>query len=188
MAQAIKPGAWLSQYRIVSKIGAGGMGEVYRADGAELGRQVALKVLLSEVAGDEDRVRRFIQEAKAASALNHPNILTVYQIGSFEDSRYIATELIKGKTLRDRLRAEPMNLREVLDIAMQVAAALNAAHGAGIVHRDIKPENIMLRDDGIVKVLDFGLAKLVTAPTGAADLEEATRALVNTRPGVVMGT
>ncbi len=188
MAGEIEIGGSFSNYRIVSKIGEGGMGEVYLAEDTELGRQVALKVLLSEVADDDDRVRRFVQEAKAASALNHPNILTVYQIGEFENSRFIATELIKGETLRDRLRGWPITLREVLDVAMQVAAALNAAHNAGIVHRDIKPENIMLRDDGIVKVLDFGLAKLVAAPTASADSEDATRAQVNTRPGVVMGT
>ncbi|MEQ1920999.1 MAG: protein kinase [Pyrinomonadaceae bacterium] len=188
MAGEIEIGGSFSNYRIVSKIGEGGMGEVYLAEDTELGRQVALKVLLSDVAKNEDRVRRFIQEAKAASALNHPNILTVYQIGEFENSRFIATELIKGETLRDRLRGGSMTLREVLDVAMQVAAALNAAHNAGIVHRDIKPENIMLRDDGIVKVLDFGLAKLVAAPAGSADSEDATRAQVNTRPGVVMGT
>ncbi len=173
---------------MISAIGAGGMGEVYLAQDTKLERQVALKVLLDEVAGDGERIRRFVQEAKAASALNHPNILTVYEIGEFEHTRYIATELIKGETLRDRLRGEPMALREVLDVAMQVAAALNAAHAAGIVHRDIKPENIMLRDDGIVKVLDFGLAKLTATETAPAESEDATRAQVNTRPGVVMGT
>ncbi len=188
MASGLDIGRSFSHYRIVSKIGEGGMGEVYLAEDTELGRQVALKVLLSEVAGDEDRVRRFVQEAKAASALNHPNILTVYEIGTFEDSRFIATELIKGQTLRDRMRRDAMTLREVLDVAMQVAAALNAAHSAGIVHRDIKPENIMLRDDGFVKVLDFGLAKLAADPNATADSEDATRAQVNTKPGVVMGT
>ena len=180
-------GQKFGSYHVISLLGAGGMGEVYLAQDTKLDRQVALKVLLDEVAGDDDRVRRFVQEAKAASALNHPNILTVYEIGEFEDSRYIATELIKGETLRDRSRGEAMTLREVLDVAMQVAAALNAAHGAGIVHRDIKPENIMLRDDGIVKVLDFGLAKLV-AQTGSADSQAATRVQINTWPGVVMGT
>jgi len=137
------------------------MGEVYLAEDIELDREVALKVLLPEVADNEDRVRRFTQEAKAASALNHPNILTVYEIGNFENSRFIATELVKGHTLHERLRGGPLTLRETLDVSMQVAAALSAAHGAGIVHRDIKPDNIMLRDDGLVKVLDFGLAKLV---------------------------
>ena len=188
MTKEIEANSMISHYRIASKIGAGGMGEVYLAQDTKLERQIALKILLDEVAGDEERVKRFVQEAKAASALNHPNILTVYEIGEFEHTRYIATELIKGETLRDRLRREPMILREVLDVAMQVAAALNAAHNAGIVHRDIKPENIMLRDDGIVKVLDFGLAKLTAAQTGSAESEDATRAQVNTRPGVVMGT
>lgn len=184
----METGTTINQYKVISAIGAGGMGEVYLAQDTRLERQVALKVLLDEVAGDEERVKRFVQEAKAASALNHPNILTVYEIGELEHTRYIATELVKGETLRDRLRRGPITLREVLDIAMQVAAALNAAHNAGIVHRDIKPENIMLRDDGIVKVLDFGLAKLTAAATVSADSEDATRAQVNTRPGVVMGT
>ena len=164
------------------------MGEVYLAEDTELERQVALKILLAEVADDEDRVRRFVQEAKAASALNHPNILTVYEIGSFENLRFIATELIKGETLRERLKGEPLTLRETLDAALQVAAALNAAHNAGIVHRDIKPENVMLRDDGLVKVLDFGLAKLTEKKTAAVDSEGETRAQVKTSPGLVMGT
>src|SRR6476620_4583425 len=148
-------GTKLGRYEIRSRLGKGGMGEVYLATDTQLDRQVALKVLLNEVAADEDRVRRFTQEAKAASALNHPNIMTVYEIGEFEGTRYIATELVKGETLRSRLRSGPMTLSEVLNISMQVATALSAAHDAGIVHRDIKPENIMLRDDGIVKVLDF---------------------------------
>ena len=163
------------------------MGEVYLAEDVELDRQVALKVLLPEVADSEDRVRRFIQEAKAASALNHPNILTVYEIGSFENTRFIATELIKGHTLHERLRKEELTLRETLDVGLQVAAALSAAHGAGIVHRDIKPDNIMLRDDGLVKVLDFGLAKLSVRRAVATGSEDATRKPL-TNPGVVMGT
>ena len=179
----------ISHYKIISKIGAGGMGEVYLAEDTELDRQVALKVLLAEVAGDEDRVRRFVQEAKAASALNHPNILTVHEIGSFENSRFIATELIKGETLRERLQRESLTLRETLDAAAQIASALNAAHSAGIVHRDIKPENVMLRDDGLVKVLDFGLAKLTEKKPENLDSEGETRALeVKTSPGMVMGT
>ena len=163
------------------------MGEVYLAEDVELDRQVALKVLLPEVADSEDRVRRFIQEAKAASALNHPNILTVYEIGSFENTRFIATELIKGHTLHERLRNEELTLRETLDVGLQVAAALSAAHGAGIVHRDIKPDNIMLRDDGLVKVLDFGLAKLSVRRAVTTGSEDATRKPL-TNPGVVMGT
>ena len=178
----------LSHYRIVSKIGTGGMGEVYLAEDTQLERQVALKVLRPEIADDDERVRRFVQEAKAASALNHPNILTVYEIGHFENARYIATELIKGETLRDRLRGGSLSLGETLDVGLQVAAALNAAHHAGIVHRDIKPENIMLRDDGLAKVLDFGLAKLTEKKSEPASSEDVTRVHVKTSPGLVMGT
>jgi len=164
------------------------MGEVYRAEDTKLDRQVALKVLPVAAAGDDDRVRRFIQEAKAASALNHPNILTVFEIGTVDGVRYIATEFVNGETLRDRLSGDPLTLRAALDIFAQAAAALNAAHEAGIVHRDIKPENIMVRSDGLVKVLDFGLAKLTERTPTTASSEDATRALVNTRPGMVMGT
>ena len=138
----MQTGSKIGRYEIRGKIGSGGMGEVYLAEDTELERQVALKVLAAEVAEDDNRVRRFILEAKAASALNHPNILTVYEIGRHENSRYIATELINGETLRGRLHSEPLTLRETLDVAMQVAAALNAAHEASVVHRDIKPENI----------------------------------------------
>jgi serine/threonine-protein kinase len=163
------------------------MGEVFLADDTQLGRPVALKVLLDAI-GDGDPVRRFVQEAKAASALNHPNILTVYEIGTFEDSRFIATEFIKGRTLRERLKEELPSGREALDIAAQIAAALDAAHDAGIVHRDIKPENVMIRADGFVKVLDFGLAKLAEKEPELVDSEEATLARVHTVPGMVMGT
>jgi len=135
------------------------MGQVYRAQDTELGRPVALKFLFSELAAHQSRVNRFIQEAKSASALNHPNILTVYEIGRTEDTTFIATEFVEGVTLRHYMR-EHRKLIEVLDIAIQIASALVAAHAAGIVHRDIKPDNIMVRSDGIVKLLDFGLAKL----------------------------
>src|SRR5258708_3485299 len=157
---AIAAGTRLNYYEVISPLGAGGMGEVYRALDTRLDREVAIKFLPADFANDADRLRRFEQEAKATSALNHPNILTVYEIGSFEGRRYIATELIKGETLRHRLFGEPLTLGETLDISLQIAAALNAAHEAGIVHRDIKPDNVMLRHDGLVKVLDFGLAKL----------------------------
>lgn len=177
-----------SRYRIITKLGAGGMGEVFLAQDAELERNVALKILPAALAGNDDNVRRFIQEAKAASALNHPNILTVYEIGRNDDSRYIATEYIKGDTLRKRLKRGPLSLQETLDIAAQVAAALNAAHENGIVHRDIKPENVMLREDGLVKVLDFGLAKLTEKEAAPIEAEAATRIQINTEPGVVMGT
>ncbi|MEO6050853.1 MAG: protein kinase [Pyrinomonadaceae bacterium] len=188
MSSALENGSMLKHFRIVSKIGSGGMGEVYLAADGKLDRQVALKILHTDAASDKERVRRFIQEAKSASALNHPNILTVYEIGSFNESHYIATELIKGDTVRNRMSAEPLNLRETLDVAMQTAAALNAAHDAHIVHRDIKPENLMIRDDGLVKVLDFGLVKLSEAAGSTAASEDTTRAQMNTAPGVVMGT
>ncbi|MFL6276577.1 MAG: protein kinase domain-containing protein [Blastocatellia bacterium] len=178
----------ISHYRVLRKLGEGGMGEVYLAEDTRLERQVALKVLPPNVAADEDRVRRFMLEAKAASALNHPNILTVYDIGDSEDSRFIATELVNGETLRSRLRRAPFSLRESVDVAMQVASALNAAHGAGIIHRDIKPENIMVRPDDLVKVLDFGLAKLLAPIRGAADSEAETLAKGMTRPGSILGT
>lgn len=188
MAGEIEIGGSFSNYRIVSKIGEGGMGEVYLANDTTLERQVALKVLLAEVANDEDRVQRFVREAKAASALNHPNILTVFEIGTFDGAQYIATELIKGKTLRELMRSGTMSVNEALRIALQVSAALGAAHLAGIVHRDIKPENIMVREDGLVKVLDFGLAKLTERSAATASPEDATRAQFNTQPGLIMGT
>jgi len=181
----------LSHYRIVSKIGAGGMGEVFLAEDTRLRRKIALKILPADLSGDKDRLRRFEQEAFAASALNHPNILTIYEFGAENGVHFLASEFIAGETLRERLQRqrEPLSLREVLDIAAQVAAALDAAHQSGIVHRDIKPENIMLREaDGLIKVLDFGLAKLTEKKTAAVDTEGETRAQVNTAPGMVMGT
>lgn len=184
----ISPDTVLGHYIIQSVIGKGGMGEVFLARDTELERLVALKILSAEVANDADRVRRFIQEAKAASALNHPNILTVYEIGMFEDLRFIATEFVNGETLRGRIKNEPLTFGETLDIATQIAAALDAAHAAGIVHRDIKPENIMLRSDGLLKVLDFGLAKLLEAQTDHVDAEDATLAYGKTIPGMLMGT
>ena len=162
------------------------MGEVYRAHDTELGRSVALKFLSGEVAAHQNRLKRFIQEAKAASALNHPNILTVYEIGRTDDSTFIATEFVDGPTLRHQMRIG-LKLIEALDVAIQIASALVAAHAAGIVHRDIKPENIMVRKDGIVKVLDFGLAKLTEADDSISP-EATTMALVNTEPGAILGT
>ena len=188
MSESLKVNSKISHYRIVRKIGAGGMGEVYLAEDSELERQVALKILSESFAGDNDRVRRFIQEAKAASALNHPNILTIYEIGSFENSRFIATEYINGETLRDRLQRESLDLAETLEITIQIALALLASHEAGIIHRDIKPENVMLRRDGLAKVLDFGLAKLVETKPENVDADAATRAYVNTQAGMILGT
>jgi eukaryotic-like serine/threonine-protein kinase len=178
----------LSHYRIVRKIGAGGMGEVYLAEDTKLRRRVALKVLPESIATDKERLRRFEQEAFAASGLNHPNILTIYEFGAENDAHFLASEFVAGETLRERMTREPLDLRETLDVALQVAAALNAAHEAGIVHRDIKPENVMLRDDRLVKVLDFGLAKLVEKKTKPTESEDETRAMVNTAPGIIMGT
>jgi len=177
----------ISRYRILEKLGAGGMGEVYLAEDSKLGRKIALKLLSEELTQNRDRLNRFDQEAYAASALNHPNILTIYEMGDEAGRHYIATEYIDGITLRKRLAGVPLELTEVLDIAIQVTGALEEAHAAGIVHRDIKPENIMIRRNGHVKVLDFGLAKL-TERTETADTEAITRALVQTDAGVVLGT
>src|SRR2546429_3264824 len=190
-------GTKLGRYEIRAKIGKGGMGEVYLAQDTELDRKVALKILPAEVANDKTRMQRFSQEARAVSALNHPNILTIHEIGEAGSSQtagegsvhFIATEFVDGITLRDRMSSrDAFRLSEALDIAAQVASALAAAHAAGIVHRDIKPDNLMLRKDGFVKVLDFGLAKL-SAPIGSdSDSEAVTRMHVNTDPGMIMGT
>jgi len=186
---SLTAGTRLGRYEIRSKIGEGGMGEVYLAQDTKLDRKVALKILPAEVAAHPDRMKRFVQEAKTASALNHPGIITIYEIEQIDSVNLIATEFIDGETLRERLRSGPPKLGEVLDVAAQIASALAAAHAAGIIHRDIKPENIMLRRDGIVKVLDFGLAKLgERLPTDSVDTEAATKGLVQTEPGVVMGT
>ena len=179
----------ISRYRIIEKLGSGGMGEVYLAEDTRLGRKVALKLLAQELTQNRDRLSRFDQEAYAASALNHPNILTIYEMGDDGGRHYIATEFIDGKTLRQHLSGPPMELTEVLEIAIQIAGALVEAHEAGIVHRDIKPENVMIRRNGHVKVLDFGLAKLTERPASdETDTEAVTRALVQTDAGLVLGT
>jgi len=176
------PGSHFAAYHVLNLIGKGGMGRVYSAEDSRLHRKVALKVLPAESTQQPERVRRFEQEARAVSALNHPNILTIYEVGEVEGIHYIATELVEGDTLRHRVGARTA-LRKILDIAVQAASALAAAHAAGIVHRDIKPDNIMVRPDGLVKILDFGLAKL-TEP-GLLD-ENMPTAL--SEPGRVMGT
>src|SRR5438552_7766499 len=153
-------GYTIGHYKISESIGTGGMGEVYLASDIVAGRKAALKLLPLRFTGDAERLKRFQQEARAVVALNHPNILTIYEIGEDHSIHYIASELIEGDTLRERLTRGQMQLSEAVDIAIQVASALAAAHERGIVHRDIKPENIMLRPDGYVKVLDFGIAKL----------------------------
>jgi TolB-like protein/Flp pilus assembly protein TadD len=172
--------------RLLSQLGRGGMGEVWLAEDTQLGRKVAVKLLPAEFTADAERVRRFAQEARATSALNHPNIITFHEIGQHENTHYLVTEYIAGETLRQRLqRAPQLPLPEALEAATQIAAALSAAHEAGITHRDIKPENVMLRRDGLVKVLDFGLAKLTAAP--AADSQAATLEKLSTGAGLVMG-
>ena len=177
------------RYSIISFLGVGGMGEVYLAEDTKLGRKVALKTLPAEFTNDKERLRRFHHEARAASALNHPNLLTIHEIGSEAGAHFIAAEYIDGETLRKIIKRGRMKVDDALEIAQQAAFALTAAHGAGIVHRDIKPENIMVRKDGIVKVLDFGLAKLLEDHArDMVDHEADTRALVLTDPGRVLGT
>ncbi len=181
-------GEKIGHYEVLSTLGSGGMGEVYLAYDTRLDRKVALKVLPGAFSQDQDRLHRFEQEARAASALNHPNILTIFEIGEADGRHYIATEFIEGDTLGQRIAIGPLKLGETLNIAEQVTSALSAAHGAGIVHRDVKPENVMIRRDGIVKILDFGLAKLAQTQSSRSGPEDSTRALVKTRTGVVMGT
>src|SRR5438270_12913643 len=167
------------------RLDPGGMGEVYLAEDTRLGRALALKLLLAEYTQDSARVRRFEQEARAASALNHPNILTIYEVGEAGGRHYIATEYVEGETLRQKIRSGPLAIGEAADIAAQAAEALSAAHAAGIAHRDVKPENVMVRPDGYVKVLDFGLAKLVERRGADGEAETET---AQTNPGTVMGT
>ena len=180
----------VSHYRILEKLGAGGMGEVYLAEDMKLGRKVAIKILSEEYTTNRDRLHRFEQEASAASALNHPNILTIHEVGNDQGRHFIATEYIDGVTLRQKIATGHLEMHEILDIAVQAASALEEAHSAGIIHRDIKPDNIMVRRNGYVKVLDFGLAKLTESLTdrSPSDEEAATRVLVQTDAGVVMGT
>src|SRR5258705_3246884 len=180
-------GQQIGHYTITELLGVGGMGEVYLAQDIKLGRKVALKLLPAQITTEAERVRRFEREARAASSLNHPNILTIYEIGETDGTYYIATEFVEGRTLRQHIDSARMGFAEVLRVAVQLASALSAAHNAGVIHRDIKPENIMLRPDGYVKVLDFGLAKLSeqAGPTIAA---EAPTIQVRTGAGVVIGT
>jgi len=180
-------GRALSHYRVLSLIGAGGMGEVYLAEDTRLGRKVALKLLPAAFTGNPDRVRRFEQEAKAASALNDPNILTIHEIGDIDNCHFIVSEYVEGETLRRRINDGKMECGAALDVAAQVASALAAAHAAGITHRDIKPENVMMRPDGLIKVLDFGLAKL-TEKQSPAESQSPTLARLSTDAGLVMGT
>lgn len=190
--KTLEKGKRFGHYEIIRQIGAGGMGEVYLAKDTRLERKTAIKVLPGSVAQDEERMRRFVREAKSASALNHPNIITIYEIGETDNTHFIATEYIEGDTLRERLEGSPVNLKSALEIAIQVASALDAAHRTGIVHRDIKPENVMIRPDGLVKILDFGIAKLSEPPAAgglsANDSEAATAIKAYTSPGLIIGT
>ena len=179
-------GQQVGPFKVTERIGSGGMGEVFLAQDTRLGRKVALKLLKGEYTKDEDRLRRFRQEARAVSALNHPNILTLYDMGQADSMHYMATEYVEGNTLRQHIARERMSLSEVLDVAIQTAGALAAAHNVGITHRDIKPENIMLRTDGYVKILDFGLAKLIEPKAGDTTAPTLTR--LDTESGVIMGT
>src|SRR5438552_5524215 len=182
-------GQTLGHYKISKRIGTGGMGDVYLATDVIAGRKAALKLLPLRFTGDAERLKRFQQEAHAVVWLNHPNILTVYEIGEDHSTHYIASELIEGETLRQRLMRGRMEVGEAVDIAIQVASALAAAHEAGIVHRDIKPENIMLRPDGYVKVLDFGIAKLAESTFAEATADEAESVtLAGTNLGSILGT
>jgi len=188
MKESLTDNTTILHYRILSLLGAGGMGEVYLAHDTKLDRRVALKILPEEFAGDPERMRRFVQEARSASALNHPNIITIHEIGDCEGSHFIATEYVEGETLSRRLRGESMSLRSALDVAIQIASALEAAHIAGIVHRDIKPDNVMIRPDGFVKLLDFGIAKLTEKNREPIDEDAATAIKSGTSPGMIVGT
>ena len=181
-------GSRLGSYEVLSPLGAGGMGEVYRARDSRLGRDVAIKVLPAAVASDPDRLRRFEREARSASALNHPAIVTIYEIGQSDDVAYMAMELVDGVTLRQLLADGPFPVRRLISISAQMAEGLAKAHAAGIVHRDLKPENVMVTKDGFVKILDFGLAKLTAAESEAGQETAAATVSAATEPGVVMGT
>src|SRR5215813_4752449 len=184
---ALTPGSRLGPYEILSPLGAGGMGEVYRARDTRLGREVAIKILPEALASDHDRLSRFEQEARSASALNHPNIITIYEIGRADSVSYIAMELVRGRTLRDLIAEGPLPAKSVLALAAQAADALAKAHEAGIVHRDLKPENVMVTREGFIKILDFGLAKLALPESGQVSAMP-TLAKPETRPGIVLGT
>ena len=181
------PGQTIASYRIVSFLNRGGMGEVYLAEDQRLNRKVALKLLPASFTKDSDRLRRFEQEARAVSALNHPNIITIFEIQRIDSTHFLATEFVEGETLRDRLNHSFLTLSETLNIAIQVADALSAAHKTGIIHRDIKPENIMIRPDGYIKVLDFGLAKLSESTVQLVSNDEPTRK-IETGSGIILGT
>jgi hypothetical protein len=184
---SVTVGGTVSRYQVLALLGSGGMGEVYKATDPVLSRPVALKVLRPELSGDPERLSRFLHEARAASALNHPNILTIHEVGDHDASRFLVSEFVDGETLRERITRGPLTLREILDITIQTASALAAAHAASIVHRDIKPDNLMLRPDGYVKVLDFGVATFARR-MGGADHDMTIAPQVETGEGVIVGT
>jgi len=186
--QVLLAGQMIGRYEVVRKLGDGGMGAVYLAKDGKLGRNVAIKVLYKKYERYEENVRRFIREARAASALNHPNILTIHEIDEFEGSQYIVSEFVEGDTLRELLRKESLELNRIIDITKQIAGALGAAHKARIIHRDIKPENVIVRDDGYVKVLDFGLAKLLRTEDSTLSFEGSSGKPNETTKGVILGT
>lgn len=185
---ALGAGATVGRYQIQGLLGSGGMGEVYKAVDPTLGRPVALKVLRAELSGDPERMSRFLHEARAASALNHPNILTIHEAGDHDGSRFLVSELVEGETLRERVARGSLTLKEILDITVQTASALSAAHAASIVHRDIKPDNLMLRPDGYVKVLDFGVATFARRRATSVDAEATVAPTIETTAGTIVGT
>ncbi|MET0166226.1 MAG: serine/threonine-protein kinase [Vicinamibacterales bacterium] len=181
-------GVHLGPYEIFSLLGAGGMGEVYRGRDPRLGRDVAIKVLPANASSDPGRLQRFEQEARAAAALNHPNILAVYDVGVYDGVPYIVSELLEGQTLRERVSSGPIPIRTALDYAVQIAHGLAAAHEKGIVHRDLKPDNVFLTRDGRVKILDFGLAKLIDQESTGVVSGVLPTSPPGTIPGLVLGT
>src|SRR5215831_10814060 len=186
---SLAAGAKLGRYEIRSKLGEGGMGEVYRARDPKINRDVAIKVLPSTLSSDRDRVARFEQEAQAAGALNHPNILAIHDVDTQHDVLYVVSELLEGEELRDCLNNGTIPLRKAIDYAQQAVSGLTAAHEKGIIHRDLKPENLFITKDERVKILDFGLAKLSATPASTnPDISEDATRKVLTNPGVVMGT
>src|SRR5271155_598127 len=182
----LSPGSKLGPYDIQAAIGAGGMGEVYSARDARLSRDVAIKILPASFSADADRLQRFAQESRAAAALNHPNILSIYDIGEDRGAPYVVSELLEGETLRDRLRSGALSSRKAIEYAQQIARGLAAAHEKGIVHRDLKPENLFITNEGHAKILDFGLAKFIHSEADASD--NAPTVQVATEAGTVLGT
>src|SRR5512132_3349858 len=184
---ALSSGSRLGPYEIIAPLGAGGMGEVYRARDTRLGREVAVKVLPASLSFDPDRLKRFEKEAQSASSLNHPNIITIHDIGESGGTSFIAMEIVDGQTLRELLAEGGLSTKRLLPIAAQVADGLAKAHAAGIVHRDLKPENVMVTKAGLVKILDFGLAKLTSKTSGSGEGSQLPT-MTGTSPGVVVGT